>query len=295
MEENLEVIENKKIIKHIVLSGGGVLGFSYYGLLKEANLNNMWSFENIETIYGTSVGSMLCVILCLKYDWETVDDYLIKRPWQHVYKLNLYSILEAFQKRGIFDIKVVEETFLPLFKGKDISIDVTMKEFFDITQIELHIFTTELTSYKLIDISYKTHPDWKVIEAVYSSSTLPIAFAPYIKDNKCYCDGGFLANYPLDHCIKNGANPEEIIGLNKICIDGNNNTINENSTLFDYIMLLINNTISFILKSTEKYKIKHEYELTGEPACIFSIVKTANESEERERLIEDGREFYRRG
>ena len=171
-------------IRHIVCSGGGVTGFSFYGILKECYSRGIWKFENIETIYGTSVGSIFAVILALNYDWKTMDDYLIKRPWHNVFKFDLFSILDSIDRRGIFGIKTIEDTFSSLLLGKDIPINVTMKEFYDITKIEIHIFTTEIMNFELVDISYKTHPDWRVIDAVYSSCSIPIIFSPLIKENK---------------------------------------------------------------------------------------------------------------
>jgi len=88
----------KPKIRHIVCSGGGVTGFSFYGMLKACHSRNLWKFDDIETIYGTSVGSIFSVILALKYDWKTIDDYLIKRPWQNVFKFDLYSIMDSLQK-----------------------------------------------------------------------------------------------------------------------------------------------------------------------------------------------------
>ena len=102
-------MNRRNVIKHIVCSGGGVTGFSFYGMLKECYNRNMWKLENIETIYGTSIGSIFAVILALNYDWNTLDDYLIKRPWQNVFKFDLYSILDSLQKRGIFDKKTIQE------------------------------------------------------------------------------------------------------------------------------------------------------------------------------------------
>ena len=45
--------KHPSIIRHIVCSGGGVTGFSFYGILKECYFRKIWKLENIETIYGT--------------------------------------------------------------------------------------------------------------------------------------------------------------------------------------------------------------------------------------------------
>ena len=55
------------IIKHLVISGGGAAGFSYYGVLKQTQLRGLWHSENIKTIYATSAGTFLAVILSLGF------------------------------------------------------------------------------------------------------------------------------------------------------------------------------------------------------------------------------------
>ena len=279
--------KHPSIIRHIVCSGGGVTGFSFYGILKECYLRKIWKLENIETIYGTSVGSIFAVILALNYDWKTMDDYLIKRPWQNVFKFNLYSILDSLQQRGIFGIKTIEDIFSSLFLGKDIPINVTMKELYDITKIEIHIFTTEIMNFELVDISYKTHPDWRVIDAVYSSCSIPIIFSPFIKDDKCYCDGGLLLNYPLDKCIENGANPYEIIGLCSDMTVNDVDVMNEKSSLLDYVIVILKKVITAFLPKVQ-HMIENEFKIGSPEISIYDIVTTTSNMEKRIELIQNG-------
>jgi len=274
-------------IRHIVCSGGGVTGFSFYGILKECYSRGIWKFENIETIYGTSVGSIFAVILALNYDWKTMDDYLIKRPWHNVFKFDLFSILDSIDRRGIFGIKTIEDTFSSLLLGKDIPINVTMKEFYDITKIEIHIFTTEIMNFELVDISYKTHPDWRVIDAVYSSCSIPIIFSPLIKENKCYCDGGLLLNYPVDKCIENGANPSEIIGLCSDTTANDTDIMNENSSLLDYVIVILKKVIAAFLPKVQ-HVIPNEFKIGSPEISIYDIVTTTSNTNRRIELIQNG-------
>ena len=130
MEENQE--QEVKKIEHIVISGGGQTGFTFYGVLREAAKQGFWDISNIRSFYGTSVGTFLSVILCLNYDWETIDTYFINRPWQNIFKVDLYTIMQAFEKRGIFGIDIMEKMLGPLFAGKDIPLSITLKEFYDL-------------------------------------------------------------------------------------------------------------------------------------------------------------------
>lgn len=285
-----ESIEKTNKIKHLVISGGGPTGISFYGALRELNNNGIWKIEDIETMYGTSVGSLLSVILCLNYDWDTIDDYLIKRPWQNIFKFNMYTIIDSFQKRGFYSMNIFKESFLPLFNGKDISMDITFQEFYHLNGIELHIFATELNTYQLIDFSYKTHPNLKVVEAVYYSCSLPIIFSPILKNDSCYCDGGLILNYPLEKCLENGANKDEIIGIKMIIDDIYNLKINEKSSIFDYVFFIIIKILEKKILVYENTKIKYEIFVKSPQVSIYTCYKILSSQEERIKLIEYGKE-----
>ena len=46
------------------------------------------------------------------------------------------------------------------------------------------------------------------------SCSLPGIFIPTIMDGKCLIDGAPLANYPLNYCLRDHPNKDEILGLN---------------------------------------------------------------------------------
>uniref|UniRef100_A0A6C0DML3 PNPLA domain-containing protein n=1 Tax=viral metagenome TaxID=1070528 RepID=A0A6C0DML3_9ZZZZ len=283
---------SKPCIKHLVIPGGGVAGFAYYGILRNSNQEGYWNIDNIETIYSTSAGAMLAVLIALKYDWEICDDYLIKRPWHNVFKFDVQMIFASLQKKGIFDIKVLEDVFAPLFNGKDISIDITMKEFFDLTNIEIHIYATEINTFENVDFSYKTYPDIRVIDAVYASSALPIVFSPIIINDKCYCDGAFFSNYPINNCLNDGINRTEVFGIQNEYSVNDNKCIDNNSTLFDYIMNIMNKTIEHVFSNKKHDDIAMEITIISPRISIYNIFNTVSSMEERIKLINYGSESF---
>jgi NTE family protein len=287
-------MENNEIpiIKHIVIPGGGVAGFTYYGVLRNSNQQGYWNIDNIETIYSTSAGAMLAIVLALKYDWEICDDYLIKRPWHNVFKFDIQMIFASLQKKGIFDIKVLEDIFEPLFKGKDISLDITMKEFYELTNIEIHIYATEINTFEDVDFSYKTHPDVRVVDAVYASSALPIVFSPIIINHKCYCDGAFFSNYPINNCLNHGINHKEVFGIQNEYSVNDNKSIDNNSTLFDYLMNIMNKTIEHVFSNKKHDDIAMEIAIISPRISIYNIFNTVSSMEERIKLINYGSESF---
>ena len=278
------------IIKHLVISGGGAAGFSYYGALKQTQIKGLWNPENIKSIYATSAGTMIAVILSLGYDWNTIDDYLIKRPWHKVYKFELSMALKCILNQGIFDTNVLQETFKPLFKGKDIPIDISLLDFYKHTNKEIHFFTTDFHTFKTVDISYKTHPEWKVIDAIYASSALPVVFIPLYVSTNIYIDGGIKMNYPLNKCLQDGNIPEEILGINRVDINPQkDNNLYRTDNLFDYICKIIYKYALHIEEHIYPTNITHKIFVAFSASdMITALLKCVSSDDERRKLIEKG-------
>ena len=128
-------------IKHLIISGGGPLGIRFLSALETLNLENYWNIDNIESIYGTSIGSILGAMFCLKYDWETLNNYIINRPWHDAIKVTPKQLFESYYNKGIFDKKILEVIFKPLLQAKDLSLSITLQELFNYSNIDLHIFS----------------------------------------------------------------------------------------------------------------------------------------------------------
>ena len=214
MEDLSKNIVKKTKIKHIVISGGGIIFLPFYGVLREAQKRNIWNYDELQSIYGTSAGSLLGTIALLNLKWEDIDEYIIQRPWAKVFSIQLQELFTVGKNCGLKNIELIKSILSPLFGAKNISMDITMKEFYELNHIDFHIFITKLDNFTSIDINHKDYPDWKLVEAVYCSCCVPIIFCPFVKDNTYYIDGGLLNNFPLLNCInENQCNNEEILSL----------------------------------------------------------------------------------
>lgn len=282
------------IIKHIVLSGGGQSIFTFYGVIKKANETGLWNISNIESIYGTSAGAILSLFIALKCDWKQIDDYLIKRPWDKVFNINLDSVVSIMNKFGFFEINVIHEIFKPLFAINDISIDITMKEFYEIYNIDIHIYTTELNKFEAVDISHTTHPDWRLLDAIYCSCNVPLLFAPYINEvnneYKCYIDGGILCDFPLDICCEK-YNKDNIFAIRKINIQSMEHITNE-SNFFNYMDCIFKKTGSKLLDQSNITNIKNIIYIYDNMVSIEDVLKVSSSKEKREEMINEGIKLF---
>lgn len=210
------------VIKHIVIAGGGPSGFITYGVLKQLSNSNYWNIDNINSLYGTSVGAFFATVLCLNYEWNTLDDYLIERPWDKMIDIGPQTILNVLTASGALDPEIFTEKALePLLTAKGLSKDITLLEFHNYCKKDLHVFTTEINSDKLqtIDLSHITHPDLKLVTCVAMSLAYPLVFRPICLEDKCYIDGGLVNNLPIIDCIgQKDCDKDEILVLKNIFV-----------------------------------------------------------------------------
>jgi predicted acylesterase/phospholipase RssA len=249
------------IIKHIVIGGGGTTGFMTLGALKFLQENGFWDISNIKSIYGTSVGSIAATSLALKYDWETLLTYYIRRPWNKLYAYNKSDlILNLYSQKGIFKKSVFEKTIHPLLEGRGLSRDTTMKDLFEYSKVDVHFFCLELNSMTKTDLSYKTHPDLKVTDAVYMSSACPILFAPCIdsETKSCYVDGGLICNYPVNECIENEKCAlDEVLGMRNI-FEHYVNPVTDSTSVFEFFTSIYKQVTMYALNEQSYQQIPNE-------------------------------------
>ena len=285
-------MENGEPVKNLVISGGCVGGFIFYGCLKKLNLNNEWNIENIENIYTCSVGSIVGLMIALKYDWKELDDFLIQRPWHKILKMDVSEMFNMVNNMGLYNVKLFHDAFDPLLYGKGLDPNITIKEFYEYSGICLHIIATKVNTMEMIDINYKTHPDFPLIDAVYCSSAIPIAFSPYYFDNIYLCDGGFHCNYPIDYCLQE-CKADETIGVS---LDQNLQEMGEPDdknglNLFNYLLTLTLNMSKSINKKASTEKLRREIFIDGNHTCVQNTCDAIFEKESREKLVKIGMDY----
>jgi len=301
-------------IKHLVLSGGAIVGLIEYGILKNLSKKNIIKYENIKSIYATSIGGYIALIYMLNYDWDWMDDFIIKRPWDKLLNFTSEDFFNLFYAKGLLDEDTIIEVIKPLLLAKDISINVTLKELYDIIPIDLYLFCCNLNEFSKIKLHHSTHPNLKLYEALYISGLIPILFKPKFYNKELYIDGGIIDNCPFIECLKNEkCKDEEMLVLindkkkfidlsNNFYIENNylfnensvfnNHTINENDTLIDFFIFILKSLFNriFIIENDYKYNIKYLIHISLTPNIIdlkYWKYVSCN-SNERKYLIELG-------
>jgi predicted acylesterase/phospholipase RssA len=280
-------------IKHLVFSGGGPAGLISYGACKHLHEKKVWDLKNIKSIYGTSIGALVGVIISLGYEWSILDDYLIKRPWSKVFKLSLDNFLNCFYEKGLLGHEVIYSLIGPLFKAKELDVNITFGRFYDYTGIELHMYTSNINNdiIELIDISHLTHKDLSICNGLCMSMSYPFVFKPVIVDTICYIDGGLLNNFPLIDCIEQQKCTEDDVLAFKTSSEKNEETIKNDSSMADYIYILFRKLHRMILGGNCAKKRKSKYTvncLVGKQMNLNDWMNVVLNEDSRRNLINEG-------
>ena len=143
------IINKLNEIDTIVISGGGIRGIGFLGILDK--LSEYKNLENIITYIGSSIGGIICFFLMIGY--KPIDIFLF-----------FFNIEET-------DInKIIEKSFNKFEEYKDIS----FKELNKITNKNLII-----TSYNIIELQsyyYDSNSDKNVLEELKETITIQFSF-----------------------------------------------------------------------------------------------------------------------
>ena len=88
-------------IKHLVISGGAYNGLYIFGTIKKLLKEKFFNIEDINSIYGTSVGSIIAAMLCLKQKWDIIFEYILNRPWEKDIFITPDMVFDSITKKGI--------------------------------------------------------------------------------------------------------------------------------------------------------------------------------------------------
>lgn len=278
----------QKNIKHLVLSGGGPNMLQILGSLDELSTNKILDLSKIESIYATSAGALVATLICLKHSFESIKKYLIERPWEKLFNLKVEDFIKLYNTKGLYGIDIFYKCFKPLLISKQLNLYITMREFFDYSKIEIHFYTFEINEYKLVDISYLTHPELKLIEALQMTCCLPLLVEPVIDDAKCYIDGGLSCNYPLNFCLnRENIDKNEILGF-KNNYKTTKNVVNENSSVVEYIFNFLLKAIFYVNTDNLQPNIPNEIICDTNYMTYELLKKTLSDSKIRLDLYNDG-------
>jgi predicted acylesterase/phospholipase RssA len=278
-------------IKHLVLSSGAYKGFYTIGVIKHLLNKNFFKIDDIENIYGSSVGSIIGVLLCLKLDWDDIVEYTINRPWHKQININTQMLLDTFTHKGYFSQDFFTYIFSGLFHNAKLSKNITFKELYDYSNINLNIYTVNLNNYELETLNHKITPDLKVIQGLHMSCAIPFIFQPVFYKECIYGDSGLINPYPVNKCIEDKCDIHEILSIR--IIDNDISPIKKNSSILYYGFYLLFNIVVKNYKNIITETLKNEVIIPATPINIEDAKDIVYNCKKRKKMIENGEDYAR--
>jgi len=266
-----------------------------YGILKYLAINKVWNFSNIKSIYATSLSTIFGTWISLNHDWNTLDDYLIKRPWNKIINVKPLDIINIWQEKGIFNQDIVKIILTPLLQAKELSEDITLQELYNYNSIDFHIYATNLNASipTKVDISYKTHPDLELYRAISMSIAFPLIFTPIYDKENCYIDGGLLNNFPLNDCLNNINNIDNIDNILAIKVSSSHsiNYINRDTSILNYIYNLVEGMRRLIMTDDKQVTVPNMIDCKIDSNNLTDWITALMDDSIRQQLVKTGEKY----
>lgn len=187
-------------INTLILSGGGIKGISYCGVLKRINeflereRDNEYIKLDIKTICCISVGCLFGLIYTIGYRYDEIEDEIINKNFSHLKDLKISNLLTQFGLDSGNNIISWIETMM-IKKGYYRT--TTFKELYERTGINLKIVTTNLNRYTQMVFDKDDTPEYEVLSAIRMSISIPFVFTIKRYKDDIHVDGGVMNNYPI--------------------------------------------------------------------------------------------------
>jgi NTE family protein len=279
-------------IKHLVLSGGGLLGISYIGLFKYLEEQN--ATGQIETITGCSAGSIFGSLFAIGYNSSEVENIIKSMNFKEYLNVTAEAIINFMRLKGLESGKNLMSLIKQCIKDKTGDENITFRQIQEMFNINLIIGVTNLTTSQFELLGYQNYPDLPIYQAINASIAIPFVFEPVIINSDVYCDGGLLDNLPIAELIKLvnnlsiSAKAEKTSNDNKITNEERNIPIEEYTTSKECNILGIYLMNKFNIITANNYKslsISHYFNAIFRSVSSSYISKLNETMEDNYKII----------
>lgn len=281
--------KNKKnIIQAIVMSGGGIKGLAYIGVLEF--LEKKEKLQDITTFVGCSIGAFACMLMALDYRSSVIKNVMDNYDMT---KLNYPSVLCLVNNLGLDNGDKLEQFIKTFIKNADFDQNVTLLELYSKTNKKLVVSVTDVLSKEPVLIDYISFPEIPIYLAVKMSMSIPFVYRPIFYLGKYYCDGYLSCNFPVRYFNSESkdsdSEPSKIL-----CFHFETEQVESNTSGiqdFDYINNIIKTPMSVIQKMDIRYALSKKFTVISIKIPVeFSSLKFELSKEEKNKLYNIGYE-----
>ena len=178
----------------LFIGGGGYSGIIFVGALEYIHEKKLLDLKNL---YGCSIGSLIGTLFASGINPKQILSLFLEIDLNEVVKYNISNI---GSNNCLIDDSFLETLMKELWKIHPENI--TLSEFSFKTDVNINIYTTNITTNKYVNLNNKDYPEIRLKDAIKASMSIPFLFQPVMISNELYIDG----------CCKNicGSPPDDV-------------------------------------------------------------------------------------
>ncbi len=196
--------------KALIISGGSIRGIAVLGVFYQLKKY----FSGVESIYGTSIGSVLGFLMFLGISPLKIFTFCLTET-ADTFNIGSISWLDGKMRWGLWDITSWKDKLTKFIKSEGKDPQITLGELYKQTGKRLVVPAGNVTQFKGVYFSPETHPDDKALELCILSSNLPGVFTERMYKGDFYVDGFTIAGFPIKEALKK-YQQSELLGIRMI-------------------------------------------------------------------------------
>ncbi len=168
----------------LVLGGGGMRGMAHLGVLKALHTLGI----RYDAIVGTSIGSFVGAMVAGGNSLQEIEDTLVEVQKQDYFRLNTVKLLlKGTRAPSMYQGKVFKESLKKMLPKRKL------------TEMDIPFYcnAVRLESGGTVYWGTPGFTEISLVDAVYSSCSLPGVFEPLEWEGNNYVDGGIVDSVPL--------------------------------------------------------------------------------------------------
>lgn len=179
--------------KNLALAGGGVWGISYAGAFEE--LEKLGILQQIQSVAGTSAGSMACLLLALGYNSTEIMQEIRSANFGRF--LDHGNVNQIVKRYGYYNGDYATKLFHEWIHEKLGSADATFEDLIKANGLDLHVYATNLNTAQVYEFSYQKTKHVPLADAIRASISVPLFFTATKIDGQIFVDGETVFSFPL--------------------------------------------------------------------------------------------------
>jgi NTE family protein len=173
---------------NICFSGGGMKGLAYIGVLRYLEENG----TSINRVSGTSIGSLMAMLISLKFTSKELEKLATNIELSYLENIDINLL---FSEYGMDNGDKIIRLLNFLVKFKSISVDITFRQLFELSNIHISFTCCSLNNYSQVIFDHLLTPEYSVVLACKHSMAIPIIWS---LGKEKYIDGCFVNNIPME-------------------------------------------------------------------------------------------------